>query len=327
MRVKAVLIAFAIILIAGCQQQEDNYNGDIKKITLAAYEGDTGLLPYIAEKQGYFASNGLDVTINNYEAGKLAADALLAGEADISTSADAVLVSNSFAYPELRVLGTVAVVQPNGLIARKDRGIKVGADLLGKKIGVTKKSAAEFNLGVFLIFNRLSIEDVEIVDLKPSETVDAIISGEIDAGFTWEPNIYNGQIQLGENAVVIKENVPHINFILLSKESWLVKNPDAAKRFIKAIVQAERYVKENEEEARQFMKERFNYKEEYSILTWQDHNFIVGLPQSLILKFEDVARWRIKNGLTAANKVPNYLDNIYLDALDEIKPEAITIIR
>ncbi|GAG04257.1 unnamed protein product, partial [marine sediment metagenome] len=31
--------------------------------------------------------------------------------------------------------------------------------------------------------------------------------------------------------------------------------------------------------------------------------------------------------LTEATKVPNYLNFIYLDALEEVKPEAVTIIR
>jgi NitT/TauT family transport system substrate-binding protein len=47
----------------------------------------------------------------------------------------------------------------------------------------------------------------------------------------------------------------------------------------------------------------------------------------MLITFEDQARWRIKQGLTDATEVPNYLDYIYLDALEEVKPEAIGIIR
>jgi hypothetical protein len=34
-----------------------------------------------------------------------------------------------------------------------------------------------------------------------------------------------------------------------------------------------------------------------------------------------------KNNLTDATKVPNYLDYIYFDALEEVKPEVVTIIH
>ena len=42
---------------------------------------------------------------------------------------------------------------------------------------------------------------------------------------------------------------------------------------------------------------------------------------------EDEARWRIENNMTAATEIPSYLDYVYLDALEEVKPEAVTIIR
>jgi ABC-type nitrate/sulfonate/bicarbonate transport system substrate-binding protein len=324
-----IILLLGIFLVIGCVKEEKKYDKEISKITLAAYEGDTGLLPYIAEKKGYFASNGLDVAINNYDSGKAAADALIAGEADISTSAGAVLVSGSFDYPDLRllVLGTIAIAEKQGLVARKDRGITQPSDLAGKRIGLSKKTSAEFNLGVFLVYNGLSINDLEIVDLNPREIADKVVSGEIDAGFTWEPNIHNAKAQLGDNALVIKENVPEFNFLLLSKKEWLENNPDTAKRFVKAIVQAEEYVKENEEGTKQFMADTFDYEKEYVDAAWEDHDFAVTLPQSLLLQFEDIARWRIKNELTAANKIPNYLDHIYFDALEEVKPESVTIIK
>lgn len=67
---------------------------------------------------------------------------LLAGKADIATSAEAVLVSHSFQNKNLRILSTIAIGNTNGVVARKDRGIKTAKDLKGKRVGVTGKSAA-----------------------------------------------------------------------------------------------------------------------------------------------------------------------------------------
>jgi NitT/TauT family transport system substrate-binding protein len=47
----------------------------------------------------------------------------------------------------------------------------------------------------------------------------------------------------------------------------------------------------------------------------------------MLILFEDQARWRIKEGLSDATEVPNYLDYIYLDALEKVKPEAVGIMR
>jgi len=319
-----VMVAMAV---AGCiQEQPEKYTGPVEKITVAAAAYLTGALVYVAEDQGYFEENGLEVTIKDYESGKAAADALIAGEADISTSAGFVFVSNSFDHADLRVFGTVATAQVKELVARKDKGITTTDDLIGKKIGVTKKSGAEFLLGVFLIFNALSYEDVELVDLKSSEIVEAISNGDIDATFTWDPYLYNIKEELGDNAISWTGG-QDFYFVLITKEDWIENNPAAAQRFMKSLLEAEDYIKDNSEESKEFVKDRFDYESDYMDYSWPKQEFAVILEQAMLIAFEDQARWRIKNKLTEATEVPNYLDYIYLDALEKVKPEAIGIIR
>jgi NitT/TauT family transport system substrate-binding protein len=308
------------------QEQPKKYTGPVEKITLAAYAGETGALVYVAEDQGYFEKNGLEVTIKDYESGKAAADALIDGEADICTSAGFVLVSNSFDYADLRVLGTVATAEVKELVARKDKEITIIDDLKGKKIGVTKKSGGEFSLVKFLTFNRISLQDVELVDLKPSEIVEAISNGDIDAAFTWDPHVYNIKKQLGDNAIGWPGG-QDFYFVLITKEDWVKNNPAAAKRFTKSVLEAEDYIKDNSEESKEFVKDRFDYESDYIDYSWPKQEFAVILKQAMLITFEDQARWRIEHGLTDATEVPNYLDYIYMDALEEIKPEAVGIIH
>ena len=308
------------------QKQPEKYTGPVEKITLAAYAGETGALVYIAEHQGYFEENGLEVTIKDYESGKAAADALIDGEADICTSAGFVFVSNSFDYTDLRVLGTVATAEVKELVARKDKEITTTDDLIGKKIGVTKKSGGEFSLGTFLTFNGISLQDVKLVDLKPSEIVEAISNGDIDAAFTWDPNVYNIKKELGDNAISWPGG-QSFYFVLITKEDWIENNPAAAERFMKSLLEAEDYIKDNSEESKEFVKDRFDYESDYIDYSWPKHEFAVILEQAMLISLEDQARWRIQNKLTDATEVPNYLDYIYMDALEEIKPEAVTIIH
>ncbi|MFC1756759.1 ABC transporter substrate-binding protein [Patescibacteria group bacterium] len=326
-----IVIVVLMAIIAGgiywyLQKQPEKYTGPVEKITLAGYAGEAGVLVYMAENQGFFTKNGLEVTIKDYQSGKVATDALINGEVDISTSADSVLVSNSFEHTDLRVFGTVATFENKELVARKDKGITTTNDLIGKKIGVTKKSGGEFALGIFLILNDISQQDVEIVDLRPPEMLGAISNGDVDAVFTWDPNVYNIKKSLEEN-VISWPSSGDFYFVLLTKEDWLENNPKTAERFIKAMVETEDYIKDNSEKTKEFAKERFGYESDYIDYSWPKQEFSVVLPQSIILVFEDIARWRIKNGLTDAIKVPNYLNYIYLDALGAVKPDAVTIIR
>jgi len=106
-----IVVIVVVIGISGYwayQKQPRKYTGPVEKITVAAAAYLTGALVYVAEDQGFFEKNGLEVTIKDCESGKAAADALIDGEVDISTSAGFVFVSNSFYYADLRLLGSVA---------------------------------------------------------------------------------------------------------------------------------------------------------------------------------------------------------------------------
>jgi NitT/TauT family transport system substrate-binding protein len=299
-----------------------------EEITLAVYAGSDSTLVYIAQEQGFFADNGLEVTLREYEAGKLAGDAVIAGEADIATSSDFVFVSNSLESDDLRVLGTISESDLIELVARKDRGISTPADLKGKRIGVTRKSAGEFYLGTFLTFNGLSLSDVEIVDLNPSEIVEAISGGEIDAGLTWNPNIYNMKQALGENAVSWPgQSGQAFYFVLLARAEFLSERSLAVERFLRALVQAEDFVEAHNEEAKEFIRQTFDYDAAYLDSVWPGQKFTVMLPQAMLIVFEDQARWRIENGLTDTTSIPNFLDRLYMDGLEVVRPEAVTVVR
>jgi NitT/TauT family transport system substrate-binding protein len=300
----------------------------IDPITVAAYAGDSGALVYVAQAEGLFEQNHLNVTIEGYEAGKLAADALIVGKADICTSAGFVFVSNCIDHRDLRIFGTIATAQLNKMIARKDKGIRSVRDLRGKKIGVTRKSVGEFFLGSFLIVNGLSLEEIKIVDLNPGEIVQAMLVGEIDAALTWEPNIYKLRQALGEGAIIWPGQAgQEFYFVLIAKDNWLKTNQQAARRFLKALIQAEAYLKAHREAFGKLLEETFKYTPAYVAHSLKNHKFTVGLPQSMLISLEDQARWRMETGLMQVNEFPNYLNYLDVTPLHQIAPKTVRIIR
>ena len=90
---------------------------------------------------------------------------------------------------------------------------------------------------------------------------------------------------------------------------------------------AEEFIRDNREESVEIIASRLKAEKEDIDKLWDDYNFRLTLSQSLIITLEDEARWAIKNKLTDATEVPNYLDYIYMDALEEVKPEAVGIIH
>ena len=116
--------------------------------------------------------------------------------------------------------------------------------------------------------------------------------------------------------------------MLISKIEWLNSHPSTIKNFLKALVQAEKFVKSNSAEAQESIRSRYGLETDYlQSVWWPKYRFFVKLPQEMTLTMEDQAKWRIANKLTDKKNMPNYLDHIYLDGLDAVKSQAITIIR
>jgi NitT/TauT family transport system substrate-binding protein len=164
------------------------------------------------------------------------------------------------------------------------------------------------------------------VDLKPSEMLGAILNGDIDAAFTWDPNAYKMKEELGDNAISWPGE-QDFYFVLIAKEEWVENNPVAAERFMESLLEAEAYVKDNSDEAKEFIKDIFACEADYMDYSWPEQEFTVILEQAMLVTFEDQARWAIENKLADETTVPNYLDFIYIAALEAVRPEAVTIIR
>ena len=218
--------------------------------------------------------------------------------------------------------------QHSKALARKDRDINIPQDLVGKKVATTIGTTAHFFMSVFLTLNGIDVSDVEIVNMKPGEMVEAIVNGGVDAICTWEPNVLNTVKRLGDNAIILPSDVGYkATFNLVAMNGYIENNPELIRKVIKALVKAEEFVKDNREESVDIIASRLKLNGEDIDKLWDGYRFNISLSQSLILTLEDVASWSIRSNFTDATEIPNYLDYIYMDALEEVKPEAVTIIR
>jgi hypothetical protein len=60
---------------------------------------------------------------------------------------------------------------------------------------------------------------------------------------------------------------------------------------------------------------------------WGEFNFNMALDHGVLITLEDEAMWALKPGLTGSNQLPDYLEFIFADCLDEVDPAAMCIIK
>ena len=310
------------------REQPEKYTGPLEKISIGATTQELSTLIWIAAEKGYFEENGLNATVKAYHTGIETKNALLAGEVDVADTVDFVISGLGLEGIDFKVLASIDTASIDYIIARKDKGIFSLSDLKGKKIGIKRGSSAEYYLGRTLIFNNLSLQDVELVAVHPPDMPDAIANGEVDATITWHPYNYHIKNSLGDNAIVWSaQDGLDIYWVVFSKDEFVQKYPEKIKRLLKALIQAEEFVKHNNLQAKEIIARLVNLDLLYIESVWSDFDFVVDLPQTMIIAMEDQTRWRMENNLTDKTVVPNYLDYIYLDGLQEVKPGAVTIIH
>ena len=308
---------------------ESDKTGIKEKITVGISKAFLSIPVYIAQKQGFFSDEGLDVTVKEYSSGKKATQALFAGKVAISTVADMPVVFESFKRQDFCIIATLPYSFPFvKIITRKDSGIKTGADLKGKKVGANRGTSSHFFLGVFLIHNRLSISDVEMINIKTVDLPAALKNNEVDAISVWQPYTQKAMQLLGDNAIELPSSeIYRTTFNFAVMKVFAKEHPEILQKFLRAIDKAAAFIRKDREKAQEIIAGSFNLDKNVVSAAWDDFVFGISLDQSLLVAWDDIARWAIKNRLVSKKKFPNYLNYICLDPLEAVKPKSITLIR
>ena len=320
-----VLLPVLMVLLAGCSL---NPPEKIEKIVLGAETVPHSSPVWIAENKGYFREQGLDVEIKEFESGRTALRSMLSAEGiDIVTAAQTPVVFNSFSRNDYAIVGGMVYSENDiKMLARTDRGIHSAADLKGKLVGMTAGSSGHFFLGLFMAYYQMRASDVKTSDMEPARLSQAIIEGQVDAIATWEPHIYKARKGLGDKAFLLSSGgIYRTDFYFVARKEFIHNKFGALKRFLMAIEKAEEFIRKNNKEATDIVAQRLKMDRETLNGTWDSFQFALFLDQSILTSLEDEARWAIRNRLTDATKVPNYLDYLHTDALKAVKPEAVSI--
>lgn len=179
---KTLLVASATLLAVASNASA--------KIRIAWQTGDVQTILQYADGAGLFRAAGLDYSLHAFPAGPAILPALAAKEVDIGWFGEFPTVTGyANGIPLAVFLIDQSFAEHVRLVASPASGIKSLADLKGKKIGVTFGSTSHHHILVALSQAGLKAEDVTLVNLQPAQIPAAYTAKQIDAAFTWEPNI------------------------------------------------------------------------------------------------------------------------------------------
>ncbi len=261
-KIISVLLALTLLFtLAACSGSEEKIEKKAITVCLdwAPNTNHTGL--YVAQAQGYYEQEGLDVTI--VQPVENSAELMCAaGQAQFAVSFQDTIVPSYTQENPLEVTAVAAIVQHNtsGIISRKGEGIDTPKGLEGKTYSTWEspielaiiKSVMEKDGGDF--------SKVKLLPNVPTDEAGALKNKDTDA--IW---IYYGWG--GINAEVQDFDFDYFNFIdidkvfdyysptLIANDAFLKDDPETAKAFLRATKKGYEFAAENPEEAAKMLIE------------------------------------------------------------------------
>lgn len=180
--------------------------GEVLKI---GYSNWPGYWPWaIAQEEGLFAANGLQVELCWFDSYPAAVEALAAGELDGNSQT----LNDTIASVDQSVAGEVGVLVNNysfgsdKIIATQ--GIDRVEDLQGKQVLVEEGTVTDFLLALALEEAGMSRADVEIVSAQASEAAADFATGTADAIGTYSPYWLQALERPGSQEIVSSAQYP-----------------------------------------------------------------------------------------------------------------------
>ena len=324
-RMKIVLLSFTVMAFFACAWAQE----EKREIVLGTQPCILSAPLLIAQENGYFKEEGLRIKIKEFPTANAAFKMMLEeGVLDMATADQPSVVFNGLENRNFVIIAGISLSDKElTMLCRKDR-IKNAADLRGKKIGLPLASTSHVFLNYFLIHNELFASEVKTIDMDAAHLPQAIFNDQVDCIACGEPYIYEAKQLLSYNYLVLsKERIYREDFYIVLHRDFAINNPGTLRHFLKAVDKAEKFIARHKEEAIRIVSSRLKLNPNFIASTWDKFTFDLFLDQLILVALEDETHWAIKDGLTTEKEIPNYLDFIFTQALEDLEPKAVTIIR
>ncbi len=298
-------------------------------LTLAVSRTPLSLPLYVAQHNGYFSAEGLEIKFNECLGGHRCLRQVLDGQADVATVGDLPVVMNSFSNSDYAVIGTFTKSGDDiKLVTNTRAGIKAPAQLAGKRIGASKGTASEYFLELYLLTAGVDPQTLTVVDVQPEDMVQALQSGKVDVISVWQPYGYLALKAMGTGASVLPSGNAYIqNFNLVSHRKLVGSRDDALTKLLRAVERAEHFIHEHPAEAKGILKRRLALEQDFVDTVWPGLRYRLGLDQALLVTMEGEARWARREGHATGPLRPNFLQLVHSAPLRSVKPDAVATPR
>jgi ABC-type nitrate/sulfonate/bicarbonate transport system substrate-binding protein len=246
----------------------------MEKIVFTAVSRNYFNMPvWIAQHQGMFADEGLDVAIELYEGVDEVTNRLRDGRAQLAYGITEHVILDSEAGGFLEIIGGNVNRLPFSFVAGKS--IRTFDDLRGKTVGVSSLDAGSSSLVMKLLAAR-GLEYPRDYNMRAVGPIlarwEMLQSGEIDAGLQGAPLNYMAVDQGFPSLCEPRDEVPYFQFTSLNVDQrWAADNNATVMKFMRAFVRAHRWFFANREGSVSIAMRETGITRAYALRAWDEY--------------------------------------------------------
>lgn len=224
---------------------EAKNTGDLKTVSIQI---DGSAVPYyaplyLAQENGYFAEEGLNVEFYYAAAADIVKNAA-AGNVEFGfPNADAVVAAKAQGIP-VKVVHTTYQEGLGAIIFGSDSGISTPADLKGKKVAVTSLGSANyFQLQAAMESVGMTIDDVQVEIVGTGAILTALTEGQVDAiVFSKLRTIELNNSGFAASEITCDQFLPSFGNVLVAGDKLVEEDPETVDGFCRALNKAIEYI-------------------------------------------------------------------------------------
>jgi ABC-type nitrate/sulfonate/bicarbonate transport system substrate-binding protein len=312
-----------LLLLAGCEQPP------VTELTFRVAYPDipSTLLVYVAQDARLFAAEHLKVEAKVYPTGREALAAAISGEVDAAVVYSTPLVLAAMQGEDLVVLTTLHRSDGlTGLAVNPRSGIHSGADLRGRRIGVTPGTSSQLTLDVVLAESGVETSEVRRVPGQPNELMAALQAGDLDAASLWVPNLLIATGDGPGKAQLLTSKVYAEMSMLAGMRPRIEARRMEARRFLKALLRAESLLDRRPQLVESTLRPRFAKLDPAQLQVIIAHSrFELGLSNLLLSTLRQEGAWLEQRGEPRAERI-RFRDVLAPSVLEELAPESVTLL-
>ncbi|MGL5943841.1 MAG: ABC transporter substrate-binding protein [Waterburya sp.] len=258
------VFCLSLVLTISCSQAPQSSDSGTTSTTpeeaaiVIGYSNWAGWWPWaIAEQEGLFTKNNVNVQMKWFDGYLESMEALAAGQLDgnCQTLNDTISFAADAVNGEVAILVNDNSAGNDKIIVTKD--INKIEDLKGKKVAVEEGVVDDFLLTLALESKGMSREDVEIVPLETGAAAAAFAAGQVDAVGAFPPFWLTALKREGSKELISSKEFPGaIPDLLVVTQKLINEQPDKAQALVNTWFDIMDFMAKNPEKADKIMAER-----------------------------------------------------------------------